>query len=176
VRNKGEFVRIRLLLGIVTILTGCATTAKVSQVKVSAPEKIETFQLSPLALEVLDETKGEKNQKFVELAEKELKVELSKNEIQVEKEAEKTLRVSIKNIKHISPARRFIPVVGLFGQSTVDADVSLLDKDGASLAEFKISSMAGIRGALFELDAIERITRKLAQEIVSKLKSLKVQE
>ena len=74
-RNKGEFVRIRLLLGIVTILTGCATTAKVSQVKVSAPEKIETFQLSPLALEVLDETKGEKNQKFVELAEKELSAE-----------------------------------------------------------------------------------------------------
>ncbi len=175
-KNKERFVWIFLLLGIIGILTGCATTASVKEIKLPTPGKIETFQISPLTLKVLDEAPGQRHDKLLELLERELKVQLSKNNIQVDEKADKTLQVSIKKITIINPAIRLIPLVGSFGQSTIEADVSLLDKDNASLTEFQVSSRAGIRGAVFELDAMQRITRKLAQEIVRRVKSFKVQK
>ena len=171
-KKMGKLIWIGVLFIVVGILAGCATTAKVKETKALPVEKTENFVLSSVNIEVVDKTPKQDGQKFVQKIEEYLKLELSKNEIQVEKEAEKTLKVSIKRISIVNPARRFIPLVGVFGQSTIEADVSLLDKDGSSLTSFQVSSMAGIRGALFELDAIERITRKLAQEIVNRLKAL----
>ena len=162
-----------LFLGLVgiLILTGCATTAKVSQIKIPTPEKIETFQVSSLTLEVLDKTPGQKNQKFVQKLEEDLKDELAKNDINVEESAEKILRVSVTKIYLVGAGKRFM--LGVFaGQSTIEADIVLLSKEGASLAEFTVISYGGVRGAIFELDSPQRVTKKLAQEIVSRLKSL----
>lgn len=170
-RNVRRWIWIGLLLGGIGILVSCATTAKVSQIKISSPEKIGTFQVSSLTLEVLDKTPGQKNQKFVQKLEEDLKDELAKNEIKVEEGAEKILRVSVTNIYLVGPGKRF--VLGVFaGQSTIETDVTLVDKEGSSLVEFQVTSYGGVRGAIFELDSSQRVTKKLAQEVVSKLKSL----
>ena len=160
------------LISLISILTGCATTARVSKEKVLTPEKIETLQLSPLALEILDETPGKKNQKFIQALEEDLKQELSKNEIQLNQEAENTLKVAVTKIYSVGFAKRYF--FGPFaGQTTIETDVVLIDRDSSSLAEFQVTSYGGMRGAIFELDSPQRVTKKLAKEIVSRLKSLK---
>jgi len=164
-----------MTLGVAGILTGCATTANVKEIKALPTEKTESFVLSSMSLEVIDKTPGQNNQKFIQPLEEELKKELTNNGFQVDPNAENILKVALTKISIVTVAKRLL--LGIFGgQTSLETEVVLTDKTGASLTEFKVTSNAGIRGALFEADSIQRTTKKLAQEIVSRLKSLKNQK
>jgi len=157
------------------ILAGCATTANVKEIKALPTERTESFVLSSMSLEVIDKTPGQNNQKFIQPLEEELKKELTNNGFQVDPNAENILKVALTKISIVTVAKRLL--LGIFGgQTSLETEVVLTDKTGASLTEFKVTSNAGIRGALFEADSIQRTTKKLAQEIVSRLKSLKNQK
>ncbi|MFA5393834.1 MAG: DUF4410 domain-containing protein [Candidatus Ratteibacteria bacterium] len=171
----GKAIWLGLILGVASILAGCAATSTVSKINVPAPEKIEASQISPLVLEVLDKTPGQKNQKLAQILEEDLKTELYNNGIQTEKEAEKTLKVFLNKISMVGFGKRF--VLGLFaGQSTIETSAVLTDKNGATLAEFQVSCKGGLGGTIFQVDSPERITKKLAQDIVNRLISLKNNE
>jgi len=159
-------------IGVVGILAGCAIAPTVGKVNVPAPEKIKDYQISPLVLEVFDNTPGQKNQKFVQLLEDDLKFELSNNGIQVEKESDKTLKVSLKNVRLSGYVKEFI--LGPFaGRSCVQLGVILTDKSGTSLADFPVSFFSNTRGISNILKSPEESAKKSAQEIVKRLISLK---
>jgi len=161
-----------MTIGIACILSGCAITPTVGKTNIPAPEKLQVCQLSPLALEVTDDTPGQKNQKFVQLLENDLKLELSNNGIQVEKESDKTLKVSLKNIRLSGYVKEFI--LGPFaGRSCVQLGVALVDKSRTSLADFPVSFFSNTRGISNILKSPEESAKKSAQEIVKRLISLK---
>ncbi|MFA5393634.1 MAG: hypothetical protein WC081_07005 [Candidatus Ratteibacteria bacterium] len=168
-----RLVWLGIAIGVIGVLAGCATGPMVGKANVPAPEKIETLQMSPLSLEVLDETKQEKNQTFIQSLENDLKLELSNNRIQMDTEADKTLKVSVKSVHQTGYAKEFI--TGPFhGPSYLKLSVTLTDKTGTSLAEFPVAPFYGNTKAISNLlKSPGKITKKLAQEIVSSLISLK---
>jgi len=169
-RKTGKLFGLGLIIGVVGLLSGCAVTPTVGKVNVPAPEKIQSCQLSILAVEVTDDTSGGKNQEFVKLLQDNLKSELSSNGIQTAETAEETLKVSLKDVHLNGFIKEFI--MGPFaGRSCVRLDAILSDKDGV-LAEFPLVFYGNTRGMSQILKSPEEATKNTAKEIVKKLMSL----